>query len=347
MIQATGGLTDTGTVNVEMEGLFVEGEEVTLIDAGSGTPSAVYMVSDTALVDYETQTDAGESTVVVRASFLPSETVAGNLGTTLQAATGLSQVSQALAASERLGTAAGMFTQAMREGGAMARQVAEELTVQPEALGSASDSAVNNSTQAVGITTARLASLRAGRSYAGGVGTGGYGFSAGDSPVERSVWFKPFGNVIDKRSDNGIPGYSSRTGGVVAGWEREVGEAMNAGMALGYAETEVGGEGAGNVRLETTHYQALLYGDYSREDFYLEGNVSVGRNRTETRRTLSSVGGGTAQGDFNGWQYNATVQMGWPRIWKKNTYFTPLGGVSWTPSEFGELHRDGGQQCGA
>ena len=66
---------------------------------------------------------------------------------------------------------------------------------------------MNNTTQAVGITTTRLASLRGGRQYAGG------GFSAGDSLVEKAVWFKPFGNVIDKRSDDGIPGYTSRTGG--------------------------------------------------------------------------------------------------------------------------------------
>ena len=136
VIQATGSLTDTGTVDVAVEGFFVGGETVTLIDAGGGEPSANYnVVSDTVLIDYEAQTSAGDSTVVVQASFRPSETVAVELGTTLQAATGLSQASQALATSARTGTAAGMFAQAIRAGGAMARQVAEELTVQPEGLG--------------------------------------------------------------------------------------------------------------------------------------------------------------------------------------------------------------------
>ena len=144
------------------------------------------------------------------------------------------------------------------------------------------------------------------------------------------MWFKPFGNLIDKRNDGGIPGYSSRTGGIVAGWERGVSEEMNTGVALAYAETEVDGDGAGNVQVETDQYQALVYGDYTQEDLYIEGSLSVGRNRNETRRTLASVGAGTARGDFNGWQYNATVQMGWPRVWKDSTYFTPLGGVSWT-----------------
>ena len=123
-------------------------------------------------------------------------------------------------------------------------------------------------------------------------------------------------------------------------------EGINAGAALAYAETEVDGEGAGNVRLETDHYQALLYGDYTRGDFYLEGNVSVGRNRSKTSRTLSSVGAGTAQGSFDGWQYNATVQMGWPRVWRENTYFTPLGGVSWTQVESGSYTETGASSGG-
>ena len=228
----------------------------------------------------------------------------------------------------------------------MARQVAEELTVQPEALGSASEAAVNNSTQAVGIATTRLASLRTGRQYAGGVGSGSYGFSAGDASVEKAVWFKPFGNVIDKRSDDGIPGYLSQTGGVVVGWERRVGKSINTGVAAAYAETEVDGAGAGGVRLETDHYQALLYGDYTRRDFYLESNVSVGRNRSETRRTLASVGAGTAEGSFDGWQYNATVKMGWPRAWKDNTFFTPIGGVSWTEVNTGSYTETGATSSG-
>ena len=118
VIQATGSLTDTGTVNVAVEGFFVGGEAVTLIDAGSGVPSATYnVVSDTVLVDYEAETNAGDSRVVVRANFRPSEAVATDLGVTLQAARGLSEASQALALSARTGGAAEMFAQAIRTGG--------------------------------------------------------------------------------------------------------------------------------------------------------------------------------------------------------------------------------------
>ena len=194
VIQTPGELTDTGTVNVELEGLFFGGDRVVLIDAGSGTPSATYTVSDTVLVDYEVQTNAEDVTVSVEANFQPSGTVATNLGTTLQAATGLGQAGLALATTERTGTAAAMFAQAMLTGGETARQVAEELTVQPEALEATGAVSAEIGSSVTGVTLQRLGSLRTGRQYAGRSGTGGYGFSAGDSlgggvvGVVQTVW---------------------------------------------------------------------------------------------------------------------------------------------------------------
>lgn len=136
---------------------------------------------------------------------------------------------------------------------------------------------------------------------AGDAGLGGFGF-----------WAQPFGFHGDQDRRSGLDGFVARSGGLAAGFDARLADALAAGLALSYGRTTVEDKGAlsgDSTRVE--NYQATLYGIYQRDSWYLESQLAYARQGFDTSRFVA-VGpvSENPRGSFNGYVGSARLGGG-------------------------------------
>jgi outer membrane autotransporter protein len=142
---------------------------------------------------------------------------------------------------------------------------------------------------------------------------------------------------------DGVAGYQATTGGVAIGADTRVGSDANTlvGAAFSYAQSTVDDDApnAGNSS-DINSYLGTLYGSYVWDNAYLNGALVFGLNQYDTRRVLNTGGvADNVSGSFDGWQYGAKVEAGYPLPYASVTlvpiaalYYTHLSQDGYTES---------------
>nr|VFK17876.1 MAG: outer membrane autotransporter barrel domain-containing protein [Candidatus Kentron sp. LFY] len=153
------------------------------------------------------------------------------------------------------------------------------------------------------------------------------GISSGDAAgMGHSAWVKTFGNWIDQDDEGGISGYDADIYGLVVGMDTEVDKNIRAGVAFGYSNADVDGNGETKATADIDHYQISVYGDYTDEKFYVEGMLGYARGENDTS-DLNGTTRRTAKYDSD--QYMASVGLGIPVYMGDDIFVTPKGSLTW------------------
>ena len=117
-------------------------------------------------------------------------------------------------------------------------------------------------------------------------------------------WFRATGNFSSVGSQATNPGFTSQSGGFLAGFDRPVSEHLTLGAALGYTRTNVQDEGGvGTSTIDTP--RITLYGTYALGPYYLDALLGYGHDGfTDTRVTPV----GTASSSHDGDEITAALQ---------------------------------------
>nr|VFJ94979.1 MAG: outer membrane autotransporter barrel domain-containing protein [Candidatus Kentron sp. LFY] len=154
------------------------------------------------------------------------------------------------------------------------------------------------------------------------------GISSGDAAgMGHSAWVKTFGNWIDQDDEGGISGYDADIYGLVVGMDTEVDKNIRAGVAFGYSNADVDGNGATEAKADIDHYQISVYGDYTDEKFYVEGMLGYARGENDTSDFINDTTRRTAKYDSD--QYMASVGLGIPVYMGDDIFVTPKGSLTW------------------
>jgi uncharacterized protein with beta-barrel porin domain len=333
LITAAGNVTDAGTITIEMPSTLADGATITVFDAGGGTTDATYTATDTGLFTYAAVLNDTDDTVIVTATKRSASAVASTLGVSTQVGAALGSANDAIASGDA--TALAAMNTVLAAGGSTATLAAETVTIQSDTLGGGASASMSTGGAVNGVASTRMAMMRSGAQYAGAKETG---FNTGGHGMHNAAWMKPFGNWIDqdKVTEAGadIAGFEAETVGISGGIDTEVSDNVRVGTSLSYSTTGVDGEGSGKSTVDVDSYQVTVYGDYTTDQYYVEGSLGYAKNDNEMSRTIT-IGTlvRTAKGENESDQYMANIRAGMPIHLDNSTFITPMAGISYTTVE--------------
>ena len=115
-----------------------------------------------------------------------------------------------------------------------------------------------------------------------------------------TTWGQVYGRWSNVGSANGLPGYTSSSGGFVLGTDRMLSSDLVAGGALGYTRTSTS---SADTKGTTDTYAGALYASWMPGSFVFDGRLAAGATATGTSRSIVFPGEATptATGSVNGW----------------------------------------------
>lgn len=171
---------------------------------------------------------------------------------------------------------------------------------------------------------ARLDSLRMGQ----GSGTG---VSTGEDGPRTGIWGQVLGGHASQAGMNQVDGYSANYTGLLFGADRALGDDWRAGGAFSYTNTAINDTGASaGDWMRVNAYGLTAYASYTAPRWY--ANLSAGAvfQHYDTSRTVSFTGfSGAAQGKFDGMQYVARAEAGYPLAFGAYTV-TPIASLTYS-----------------
>lgn len=160
---------------------------------------------------------------------------------------------------------------------------------------------------------------------------------AGPSAGGDALWGRAFGVGFNQDEVEHVDGYDARLYGILAGYDNWMAPGVRVGVALGYANTEIDGEG--DTRQNNTgidSYLVELYGSYKGSGWYATGRTGFTWHDYETTRILSVPLDDVAKGDHDGQQYNAALEIGAPMRVGGGSVLTPVASLTYS-----NLRQDG------
>lgn len=140
-----------------------------------------------------------------------------------------------------------------------------------------------------------------------------------------SIWAQPFGMVLNQGMVDGVPGFSSRTGGILFGMDYKVNPALLVGGGVGYAYTKTAfEENLGKSRVkdrfatvfssffgEEWHLDLALLGGIQHHRGYrrVEGTTLSMENQHEGYQIMPHIGGGVTFGMNECYQLHAFANV--------------------------------------
>ncbi|MFC7289952.1 autotransporter domain-containing protein [Herminiimonas glaciei] len=196
------------------------------------------------------------------------------------------------------------------------------------------------SQQVTGIAFDRLSNTSA------VAGLAGNGLSAGDGMRDQAVWGQAFGGKASADARDGVSGYHASYAGLLLGADTAWNDQWRVGGLFNYASTSVSNDdyNAGSYS-RINSYGLSAYAGYTGEPWYL--NISVGAMRSDVKahRVVDLTGfHGVADSNYNGMQYIAAAQLGYPIKVDQvlpGAVLTPLAGLVYS-----SLRQDGYTETG-
>ena len=169
-----------------------------------------------------------------------------------------------------------------------------------------------------GIVSAHSDSLRLAQA------DGDSGIATGESPPDLGVWGQGFGGHASQNERDQVDGYSANYGGLLLGVDKSLSDRLRAGGVFSYSNALVnsGGNSAGDS-MRVNSYGLLGYASFDGKPWYVNVSMGAVQQRYDTTRAVNFTGfSGVANGQFNGTQYVAQTEVGYPLA---------LGAVTLTP----------------
>jgi outer membrane autotransporter protein len=218
---------------------------------------------------------------------------------------------------------------------ATANRAGAQLT--PVAVTAASSQAARSTFQGVFKATADHIDQR--RSSAGVSG-----IASGEAARQSAIWSKAFGGRISQSEHDESAGYHGNFRGMLIGADTLVTNDWRAGAVLSYASTSMANDGSNTgSSVKVNSYGVNAYASYDAHPAYLNMMMGAARQQFRTVRTVD-FSGFTEQpaGSFNGMQYLASLQAGYPLEMVSGIRLTPLAGLSYS-----SLRQDGYTERGS
>ncbi|WP_144113246.1 autotransporter domain-containing protein [Paraburkholderia sp. BCC1886] len=222
-------------------------------------------------------------------------------------------------------------------------------------LGPANQASISRAASAstlatIGVVSAHADSLRL--AQADGVGNGagsgvgnnaGSGIATGEAAPANGVWGQAFGGHAGQGAVDGVDGYSANYAGLLVGVDRAVSDNWRAGGVFSYTNTAV--NNTDNSAGDTTRvngYGLIGYASYTGQPWYVNLAAGAVLQRYDTTREVNFTGfAGDANAQFNGQQYVASAEFGYPLALGGLTV-TPLASLAYSYLHQGSYTENGG-----
>ncbi|MBY4947777.1 autotransporter domain-containing protein [Cupriavidus respiraculi] len=168
------------------------------------------------------------------------------------------------------------------------------------------------------------------------------GISTGERALSWAGWGQVFGGHANQDARGEVDGFRANYGGLLIGGDRMLNDAWTVGGAFSYTNTRLDstGDSTGN-RTRINAYGAVAYAGYTGERWY--ANLSAGAilQRYDSTRQVAFTGfAGTTHGEYDGQQYVARLEAGYPLAMGAYTV-TPLGSLVYS-----YMHQDAYTESG-
>ncbi|CAN0620612.1 Outer membrane autotransporter barrel domain protein [Burkholderia multivorans] len=179
------------------------------------------------------------------------------------------------------------------------------------------------------VVAAHADSLRL--AQAEGAGGTESGIATGESAPPWGVWGQGFGGHAGQGAVGQVDGYSANYGGLLFGLDRRLNDRWRAGAVFSYSNTLINGtENSAGQSTRVNGYGLMGYASYTGASWYVNLSAGAVQQRYDTTRQIDFTGfSGVANGQFNGQQYVASVEGGYPLAVGGFTV-TPLGSVTYS-----------------
>jgi uncharacterized protein with beta-barrel porin domain len=153
------------------------------------------------------------------------------------------------------------------------------------------------------------------------------GVAAGSAPYPYGLWGQVLGGVAQRNSDAATDGYRSSNFGLVSGLDFHVDADTTVGAALSWSRGWSWGEQAETGSFATVDsYQLTAYGQHYWGQVFLDGQVGVGYDSFNQRRSIGSLGN-MARATYDGQHYLAKLGGGYDFAMSGGVTLTPLAGL--------------------
>ncbi|MCB9979289.1 MAG: autotransporter domain-containing protein [Rhodospirillales bacterium] len=295
---ASAGAIDLGaeTVNFNFTGNTATGAAVVLGTGGAASTTAATVTDNSFIYDAALAANGNNLELTVTRTALATASSTGNgqsVGAVLDTLTSTTDT-QLLQIQDQIAQAS---TQS-------ALNEVLEATTPTVDLGVTS-TIINVTTQSIGLTDTRLASLRTGDETTG--------MAAGNVGRGLRLWGQAFGSTADQDHRDGVDGYEADTfGGAVGLDTTNLSDNAVIGVAFSYADSDIDSDNANNTQTDIGSYQVTVYGDYDIDErTFLSGQFAYAFNDIEsTRYNVGGVSGLTANGDYDSNQFTIAGKLG-------------------------------------
>lgn len=305
---------------------------------GQGATDALdFDVTDTALTDFTVQARGGATDILeVTAAARTTTEIATILGITEEEAETLQ-----IATQSNDETLIDLLTDALADSmtdPTDAAEAARQVGIQSEGVVAGSLISREMAGQQQGVTQERLAGFRSGSPRfvtAFAASEGGESRFAGGSlnnlssqpDYAKAVWGQVYGGHATADGSITQAGFDTGYTGALIGIDGALTDTIVIGAFAGYGFADVDGDGAGNAQLETSAYQAGVYGAYTADRFYVDGFAAFSIMENDTART--TLGNNRVTGAFDASQITLGLSGGVPIALGASSFLTPNASLTW------------------
>ena len=263
-----------------------DGTQYTLLQASSVQDNGLSVNSASALLDvlsYSADAQTVKAVVAVKADGQVQEELAG-VGASAASATAVNTFKNGVLS--RLGSDDQVF-QALANAGTAAQlaQISDQL--KPDVNRGALDVALSGQTVVNGAIFNRLTEQR-------------------ESQQRGGVWVQGLSSNMDQDGRGGANGYSANSSGMAVGVDGRVNDTTTLGVAYSYLNSNIHSD-LGN-KTDVEGHALSLYGNWSLQDWFVDGSLSYGHNDNESKRHIA---GTTAKGSYDSNVLSASVIGGY------------------------------------
>jgi outer membrane autotransporter protein len=158
------------------------------------------------------------------------------------------------------------------------------------------------------------------------------GVATGERATDWAVWGQLYGGHAHQGMVDAVSGYASTYGGLVLGADRALADHWRTGAAFSYNNAAIYGSDylTGNAS-HVNSYGLIGYASYTGEPWYVNLSASAALQKYNTSRVISLTGFyGDAEGRFNGTQYVAKAEFGYPLALPNGFTATPIAALSYS-----------------
>lgn len=156
------------------------------------------------------------------------------------------------------------------------------------------------------------------------------------APRSAALWGQAFGAGMNQNERQNVDAYDARIYGLMVGYDNWISPGMRVGIAGGYANTRIDGDGDTTKNsTDIDSYLVEAYGAIKGSGWYATGRTGFTWHDYDTVRAMTEPLDDVAKGSHNGDQFNASIEFGAPMN-HSGTIITPVASLTYS-----RLHQDG------